>query len=137
MADVVDKATRSRMMSGIRGKNTKPEIRVRRYLHQMGLRFRLHVKDLPGKPDICFPKFRTTVFVNGCFWHRHPGCRYASTPATRIDFWDKKFAQNIKRDQENFAALEELGWKTIVVWECEVRTGDSRLQELFRQITGG
>lgn len=124
-------------MSGIRGKNTKPEIRVRRYLHQMGLRFRLHVKDLPGKPDICFPKFRTTVFVNGCFWHRHPGCRYASTPATRIDFWDKKFAQNIKRDQENFAALEELGWKTIVVWECEVRTGDSRLQELFRQITGG
>lgn len=124
-------------MSGIRGKNTKPEIRVRRYLHRMGLRFRLHVKDLPGKPDLCFPKFRTTVFVNGCFWHRHPGCKYASTPATRIDFWDKKFAQNIKRDQENFAALEKLGWKAIVVWECEVRTGDSRLQELFRQITGG
>ena len=137
MADVVDKATRSRMMSGIRGKNTKPEIRVRQYLHRMGLRFRLHVKDLPGKPDICFPKFRTTVFVNGCFWHRHLGCRYANTPATRIDFWDKKFAQNIKRDQENFAALEELGWKAIVVWECEVRTGDARLQELFRQITGG
>lgn len=137
MADVVDKATRSRMMSGIRGKNTKPEIRVRRYLHRMGLRFRLHVKDLPGKPDLCFPKFRTTVFVNGCFWHRHPGCKYASTPATRIDFWDKKFAQNIKRDQENFAALEKLGWKAIVVWECEVHTGDSRLQELFRQITGG
>src|SRR5690348_13819912 len=97
MADIVDKETRSRMMSGIRGKNTKPEMIVRSFLHRAGLRFRLYAK-LPGKPDLAFPKFRTVVFVHGCFWHRHKRCRFATTPASNSAFWQEKFEANMRRD---------------------------------------
>lgn len=120
MVDVVDKETRSRMMSGIRGKDTKPEMQVRRFLHAAGFRFRLHVKDLPGRPDIVLPKYRTVIQVHGCFWHRHPECRYATVPANNAEVWAEKFARNVARDCEVESQLAELGWRVITVWECEV-----------------
>src|SRR5690348_8362966 len=116
MIDVVDRATRSRMMSGIRGRDTKPELIVRSYLHRAGLRFRLHA-NLPGKPDLVFPKYRTVVFVHGCFWHRHADCRYATVPATNRVFWRKKFSANVRRDEKVTEALQGLGWRVIVAWE--------------------
>jgi len=108
-------------MSRVRQKNTKPEIVVRQVLHAMGYRFRLHNKDLPGTPDIVFPGRRKAIFVHGCFWHRHPGCKKASTPKTRVDFWASKFAANEARDARKLAELQELGWATMTVWECEIR----------------
>ena len=120
MIDVVDPATRSRMMSGIKGKDTKPELQVRKYLHSRGLRFRLHVKDLPGKPDLVFPKYKTVVFVHGCFWHQHTGCKYATMPSSRVNFWTNKLSENVMRDSYQIAALEGLGWRVFVVWECEL-----------------
>ena len=135
MVDVVDPATRSRMMSGIRGKDTKPELLVRKYLHARGLRFRLHVKDLPGKPDVVFPKYRAVVFVHGCFWHHHAGCKYATMPSSRADFWANKLSDNVARDQYQFAALEGLGWRVLVVWECELSGEAPRLDKLYLEIT--
>lgn len=132
MTDVVDRATRSRMMSGIRGRDTKPEIIVRKYLHARGLRYRIAPKNLPGKPDIVLPKYRTVVFVHGCFWHRHHGCRYAATPASNRDFWQAKFKQNLARDTLVRTQLEKHGWKVLIVWECEVSLG--RLQLLVDEI---
>ena len=120
MVDVVDKITRSRMMAGIRGKNTRPELVLRRALHHLGLRFRLHVPTLPGRPDIVMPKYRAIVQVQGCFWHRHQGCSFATIPASNIKFWDSKFAETIRRDQRNFEALRELGWRVAIVWECAI-----------------
>lgn len=120
MADIVDKETRSRMMSGIRGKNTKPEMIVRRALHKAGYRYRLHAKDLPGKPDIVLPKYRTVIFVHGCFWHHHD-CKNFKWPKTREEFWRKKIEGNVKRDKRAYAALEALGWKVVIIWECETR----------------
>lgn len=120
MADIVDKATRSRMMSRIGGKNTSPEVAVRRFLHREGLRFRIHRRDLPGRPDVVLPRYRTVVFVHGCFWHRHAGCRYATTPSTNVAFWEKKFGQNVTRDARNLRELRRLGWRTIVIWECNL-----------------
>lgn len=122
MADRLSPARRSWNMSRIRGADTAPERLVRSVLHGLGLRFRLHRADLPGRPDIVLPRWKTVVFVHGCFWHRHPGCRFAYTPKSRRDFWLKKFEDNVSRDVRNAAALEEAGWKTIIVWECE--TGD-------------
>lgn len=116
--DVVDAATRSRMMAGIRGRDTKPELIVRSYLHRAGLRFRLHAK-LPGKPDLVLPKHRAAVFVHGCFWHRHEGCRYATTPVNNAAFWQEKFAANVRRDAKVKQRLEELGWRLLVIWSCE------------------
>lgn len=121
MADVVDKATRSRMMSGIKGKNTKPEMVVRQGLHRAGFRFRLHARGLPGKPDLFLPKWHAAIFVHGCFWHRHEGCRFATTPATRPEFWNEKFAANVLRDQRTQLALIAAGWRVATVWECAVR----------------
>lgn len=121
MADIVDPETRSRMMSGIRGKNTRPELALRRALHARGFRYRLHDKRLPGKPDLILPRFRAAIFVHGCFWHRHEGCKYATTPATRPEFWQAKFRENMERDQRNIDALLALGWRVAVVWECEIR----------------
>lgn len=121
MADVVDAATRSRMMSGIRGKDTKPELELRRHLHRMGFRYRLHGKGLPGRPDLVFPAYGAVVFVHGCFWHRHRGCRFTTTPATRPDFWSRKFEENVARDKRNTAALRRAGWRVKVVWECSIR----------------
>lgn len=126
MVDVVDKQTRSRMMAGIRGKHTKPEIRLRKALHAMGFRFRLHDKRLPGRPDIVLPKWKVAIEVHGCFWHRHEGCRYARTPATRQEFWAEKFDTNVARDRRNFEKLQEAGWRTVVVWECWLREQDIR-----------
>lgn len=120
MADIVDAATRSRMMSGIRSRNTKPEMRVRQFLHRQGFRFRLHVRDLPGKPDIVLPRYRAVIFVHGCFWHRHDDCRHATIPASNTEFWLEKFAANIRRDTEAKRQLENLGWKVIVVWSCRL-----------------
>ena len=121
-------------MAAVTSKNTQPEVAVRRFLHALGYRFRLHRKDLPGKPDIVMPKLRTCIFVHGCFWHRHTGCRYATTPKTRSEFWKAKFSRNVERDLENVQALEALGWKVLVVWECEVRLGAGRLEELHQAL---
>lgn len=120
MVDIVDPKTRSRMMSGIRGKNTKPELVVRKALHRAGLRFRLHAK-LPGKPDLVFPKYRSVVFVHGCFWHRHEGCRFATTPASNTEFWKEKFKSNMQRDARVKQQLEALGWRVFIVWACDLR----------------
>ncbi len=121
MADIVDPETRSRMMSGIEGKNTKPELALRRALHARGFRYRLHDNKLPGKPDLILPRFRTAIFVHGCFWHRHEDCKYATTPATREEFWKLKFRKNVARDKRNTAALIDEGWKVAVIWECEIK----------------
>lgn len=120
MADVVDRATRSRMMSGIRARDTKPELAVRKYLHAHGLRYRIAPKNLPGKPDIVLPKYRAVVFVRGCFWHRHEGCRYTATPTTNPYFWQKKFQGNVARDKFVNNVLADAGWRVFVIWECEV-----------------
>lgn len=132
MTDVVDSKTRSRMMSGIRGRDTKPELVVRKFLHSRGLRYRIAPKNLPGKPDIVLPRYRVAVFINGCFWHRHEGCRYAATPTTRADFWQKKFDANVARDKRAYEQLANLGWRVIVIWECELNT--ERLQALEADI---
>ena len=121
MTDIVDSKRRSELMAGIRGRDTAPELAVRRIAHRMGLRFRLHRKDLPGRPDLVFPRHRLVVFVHGCFWHRHKGCRYASTPKSRIAFWTEKFAANVARDVRQEAALRAVGWRVLVIWECETR----------------
>ena len=112
---------RSWNMSRIRSANTKPEKVVRSILHACGFRFRLHRKTLPGKPDIVLPKLNTVIFVHGCFWHRHEGCRYAYTPKSRVEFWTRKLERNRQRDVENVSALHALGWRTLVVWECETK----------------
>ena len=122
-SEVIHKVSlqRSRNMSAIKSKNTKPEIKVRKILHSMGYRFRLHSKDLPGSPDIVLPKYKTVIFVHGCFWHRHENCKYASTPKTRKEFWNKKFTENKKRDSEIQEKIKILDWRSVVIWECETK----------------
>jgi DNA mismatch endonuclease, patch repair protein len=120
MVDVVDKMTRSRMMSGIRGKHTQPEVLLRRALHARGFRFRLHANELPGRPDIVLPRFHAAIQVHGCFWHRHQHCVYCTRPASNIDFWNRKFSETIARDQRNLVSLKNLGWRTAIVWECSL-----------------
>ena len=124
MMDIVDKQTRSRMMAGIRGKDTKPELALRRALHARGFRYRLHAKHVRGRPDLVFPKHHAVVFMHGCFWHRHNGCRYTSTPSTRPEFWQAKFEANVARDATVRAALLESGWRVATVWECALRKPD-------------
>ncbi|MCG7995381.1 MAG: DNA mismatch endonuclease Vsr [Candidatus Thiodiazotropha taylori] len=109
------------MMRAVPKKDTTPELIVRRCAHRLGLRFRLHRKDLPGTPDIVFPKYRTVIFVHGCFWHRHNNCRFATMPSSRITFWQSKFDANVKRDLSNVEALERRGWIVHVIWECETK----------------
>ena len=121
MADTVDKATRSRIMAAIRGKDTKPELVLRKALHARGFRYRLHGKGLPGRPDLVFPKYHAVCFIHGCFWHRHESCRYATTPKTREDFWKAKFAATVARDERSHARLLETGWRVAIVWECSLR----------------
>lgn len=130
--DIMKPETRSALMAQIRSKDTKPELQVRRLLHAMGLRFRLHRKDLPGKPDIVLPKWNAVIFVNGCFWHQHPSdtCRASSIPATRRDYWLPKLARTAARDAENVAALQALGWHVLVLWECELKD-QSRLKSVI------
>ena len=130
MADIVDRERRSELMAGIRGRDTAPELAIRRIAHRMGLRFRLHRRDLPGRPDIVFPKFRSAVFVHGCFWHQHGGCRFAHIPKSRVTYWTQKFSRNVARDRSNEEALRALGWRVIVIWECEARNGKQVEQRL-------
>ncbi len=134
MIDVVDQATRSRMMSGIREKNTKPERVVRSFLHRAGLRFRLHA-ELPGKPDVVLPRCHTVVFVHGCFWHRHAGCKYATTPGSNVAFWQEKFAANKRRDAVVKRRLRRLGWQVHVVWSCQLN--QRKMEALVAQIRSG
>lgn len=142
MADIVSPEQRSRMMAGIRGKDTKPEIIVRRLLHQLGYRFRLHRKDLPGRPDVVLPKWKTVVFVNGCYWHGHAGCELYRPPKTRTEFWDSKIDGNRRRDEHNYQLLREAGWNVVLVWECAVSKGrrlpgDQIVSELSQAIRSG
>jgi DNA mismatch endonuclease (patch repair protein) len=120
MADIVDAATRSRMMSGIRGKNTKPEIAIRKAIHRLGFRYRLHSAHVPGKPDMVLPRVRAVIFVNGCFWHGHD-CKYFRLPSTRPEFWATKIAANKARDLLVRTKLEEGDWRHLTIWECAVR----------------
>ena len=120
MADVHDKKTRSYNMSQIKGKNTKPELLVRKFLFSHGYRYRLNVKDLPGKPDIVLPKYKTVVFINGCFWHGHQGCTYFVLPKTRTEWWKEKIHKTKLRDKKAEDELKSLGWKVVIIWECEL-----------------
>jgi len=134
VTDRLDSAARSALMRAVRRKDTTPELRVRRLAHRLGLRFRLHRHDLPGTPDLVFPRRRIALFVHGCFWHRHPGCRYATTPATRREFWEAKFNANQARDRRQAEQLRSLGWQVVIIWECETRslpTLEARLRALF------
>lgn len=136
MADRLSPEHRSWNMSRIRGKDTGPELRLRSMLHREGFRFRLHARKLPGRPDLVLPKYRTAIFVHGCFWHRHPGCRNATDPANRATFWQEKFRSNVARDARNRAALEAAGWAVEVVWECELGTdAQGVLTRLKRSLT--
>lgn len=123
MVDTLTPAERSERMGRVRGKNTKPEMVVRRLVHGMGYRYRLHDRDLPGCPDLVFPRFRKALFVHGCFWHRHtaPACKLARLPKSRLDFWRPKLEGNRRRDEENQAALLIRGWRFMVIWECEIK----------------
>jgi DNA mismatch endonuclease (patch repair protein) len=121
MTDIVDPATRSRMMAGIRNRDTAPERLVRQELYRLGIRYRLHNGKLPGRPDIVISRLRTVIFVHGCYWHRHPGCRLAYTPKSNVEFWLAKLEGNAARDARNQDRLTELGWRVIVIWECETR----------------
>lgn len=127
---------RSALMARVKGKNTLPEMIVRRLLHSAGWRFRLHRKELPGRPDIVLPRLKIAIFVNGCFWHRHPNCRLASTPKTRMDFWQSKFTANVERDERSYAALAALGWRVLIVWECETRDPERLAEWLIRELDG-
>lgn len=128
--DRLSKERRSWLMSQVKPKDTLPEMRVRTVAHALGYRFRLHRKDLPGKPDLVFPRCKLAIFVHGCFWHRHPGCIKASTPKSKVKFWETKFQRNIERDSENIAALNRLGWRVMIIWECETKDPIS-LRALF------
>lgn len=138
MADVKTPEQRSRNMAAIKGKDTKPEMIVRKYLFSQGLRFRVQVRKLPGTPDIVLPKFKTAIFVNGCFWHGHEGCKYFRLPKSNVEFWKEKIERNIERDRESMQALLDLGWKVIRVWECKLRSKANReetLNKIYNSIT--
>jgi DNA mismatch endonuclease (patch repair protein) len=134
MADVHEPEVRSYNMSRIRSKDTKPEMLVRKYLFKNGFRYRLHVKDLPGKPDIVLPKYKTVIFVNGCFWHYHKGCRYFVLPKTRTEWWLQKIKATVERDKVAEITLQVSGWKVILVWECELKP-DLRVNTLLHLIS--
>lgn len=122
MADIVSKEVRSRMMSGIRSRDTRPELLVRKYLHAAGFRYSLRRRpDLPCQPDLVLPKYCAAIFVHGCFWHRHKGCKFATTPKTNTRDWERKFARNLERDALCLSSLHETGWRTAVIWECNLK----------------
>ncbi len=128
--DTLTKAKRSWNMSRIKGKDTKPELKVRSLLHRLGFRFRLHSKKLPGKPDLVLPKYQTVIFVHGCFWHRHHGCKYSYTPKSRAEFWKRKFNRTKERDASNVEQLLNAGWDVITIWECETKKHSDLLDSL-------
>lgn len=121
MTDVFSKQKRSIIMSKISGKDTKPEIIIRKALFAKGLRYRINYKNLPGKPDVVLPRYKTIIFIHGCFWHSHPGCKDAHLPKSNIEFWEKKISSNVERDKRNVKDLIDLGWNVIIVWECEIK----------------
>lgn len=134
MVDHISRERRSWLMSRVASKNTSPEMRVRRAAHALGLRFRLHRKDLPGKPDLVFPRHRIALFVHGCFWHRHPGCLKASMPKSHPEYWHSKFEANVRRDERTAQSLARLGWRVTTLWECETRDANalrSRISRIF------
>jgi DNA mismatch endonuclease (patch repair protein) len=131
MPDRLTREQRSLLMASIRGKDTRPERLVRGVLHRMGFRFRLHRRDLPGKPDVVLPRWRTILFVHGCFWHQHHDCKGATTPRSHSDFWREKFARNAERDARVAAQLRDLGWRVEVVWECETRKPELLAERLY------
>jgi len=132
-SDIYDRATRSRIMSSVRSRDTKPELRVRSALHGAGYRFRLNGRELPGRPDVVLPRFRLAVFVNGCFWHQHSGCKRASIPKTNYDFWLNKLTANKQRDEKNYVLLEEIGWKVATIWQCLLQPD---IDNLIEQLGG-
>ncbi|QQQ42830.1 DNA mismatch endonuclease Vsr [Stenotrophomonas maltophilia] len=133
MADTVSQEVRSRMMSRIRNKNSKPELLVRKYLHRHGFRYRIHDLRIAGRPDVVLPKYRCVIFVHGCFWHRHRSCKYAATPATRPEFWIEKLEKNRMRDERVQSSLLQAGWRVAIVWECSLKaSADATLAELQR-----
>ena len=139
MADVMTPEQRSRCMAAIKGKDTKPEMIVRKYLFSRGLRYRVNNRKLPGSPDIVLKKYKTVVFIDGCFWHGHEGCKYYRLPKTNVDFWRHKIAMNIARDYANGVDLRLAGWRVIRVWECEIKTKTKReetLERLYHEIIG-
>lgn len=127
MTDRISPDRRSWNMSRIRGKDTGPEVMLRSLLHREGFRFRLHAAELPGRPDIVLPRHRTVIFVNGCFWHRHEGCPYTTTPKSRAEFWLDKFRRTVERDRQKQEALERAGWRVLTAWECELRSNPAGL----------
>lgn len=128
--DHLTREHRSWNMSRIRGRDTRPERMVRSILHRLGFRFRLHSSSLPGHPDVVLPKYRCVVFVHGCFWHRHPHCKFAYIPKSRIDFWTRKFAENVARDRRTTNSLRQAGWRVVIVWECELSAPDNLARRL-------
>ena len=139
MPDKFSIEKRREIMSHVKNKNTKPEIRVRSLLHRMGYRFRIGRKDLPGKPDIVLPKYKTAIFVHGCFWHGHVGCKRSSRPTTNVEFWNTKLDRNLARDRENARKLTEQGWRVFTIWECELKdvsTLKTKLAEIRNPSTG-
>ncbi|MDQ0341151.1 DNA mismatch endonuclease (patch repair protein) [Caldalkalibacillus uzonensis] len=120
-------------MSNIKNQNTKPELLIRSLLHKMGYRFRLHRKDLPGRPDLVLPKYKTVIFIHGCFWHQHPNCKKATIPKRNREFWLKKLTRNMERDQQVIEELESMGWNIIIIWECQVK---KNIKEVMDKITG-
>ena len=132
--DIVSQKTRSRMMAGIRHKDTKPEMLVRKHLHSLGFRYRLHKRVGNTRPDLVLPRWKTSIFVHGCYWHRHQGCKLASEPKSNTAFWKNKFSQNVERDMRNVEELRSLGWSVGIIWECSVRNGkfmEAKLRELI------
>lgn len=134
--DILGPEQRSVLMSRIRGKDTKPEMSVRRIAHGLGYRFRIHRRDLPGSPDMVFPRLRKIIFVHGCYWHQHRGCRYAYLPKSNTEFWKRKFDANVARDNSSVAKLEKLGWEVLIVWECETKDQDKLLYRLAAYLKG-
>lgn len=135
--DTLTPAERSERMSRVRGRDTKPEMRVRRLVHEMGFRYRLHRRDLPGTPDMTFPGKRKVIFVHGCFWHRHKGCKLARMPKSRLDFWGPKLEGNRRRDLENQRKLRERGWEPMVIWECELRDKAALAERIGKFLADG
>lgn len=132
--DIVSKEVRSRMMANIRGNNTVPEMKIRKLLHSHGFRYRLHPRELPGRPDVVLPRYRVCIFVHGCFWHRHPGCQYATNPRSREEFWRLKFEQNVKRDIRNRTELIKKGWRVFELWECGIRKPEAEIKWLLEAV---
>jgi DNA mismatch endonuclease, patch repair protein len=130
--DKLTKEARSLLMGKVRSKNTNPELRIRTLLHANGYRFRLHRRDLPGSPDIVFPSRKKVIFVHGCFWHRHEGCKYCTTPGTRKKFWTDKFEANMARDLRNVRELKKIGWRSLVIWSCEVEKTRKVLSRIIK-----